>query len=80
MEKQGHIITCPVCNREFQYNVIEEHVNKCLFLTQNEKIGDKSTSKRSSSHLGSGIPDDKRRKFSNNDPVKSKVFKVRKEK
>lgn len=40
-------VPCPVCNREFEKNIIEEHVNKCLFLnTVSEK-----KNKRDNSHL-----------------------------
>lgn len=46
-DKEPGMVSCPVCNREFRNETIENHVNKCLFLnSQMEK-----TSKRDNSHL-----------------------------
>ncbi|XP_063838547.1 ATPase WRNIP1-like [Ostrinia nubilalis] len=47
-------ISCPVCSREFQQELIEEHVNKCLFLNTPEQSGCKRDSpfhKKNSSHI-----------------------------
>ncbi|XP_049868211.1 ATPase WRNIP1-like [Pectinophora gossypiella] len=57
----SELINCPVCNREFEKDVIQEHVNKCLFLnTQPEP----SSSKRTGFHLQSPVSQDKRVKLS----------------
>ncbi|KAJ2953785.1 hypothetical protein O0L34_g1412 [Tuta absoluta] len=38
----ANLFACPVCNREFKQEAIEEHVNKCLFLnTQPEQSSTK---------------------------------------
>ncbi|KAI8428104.1 hypothetical protein MSG28_002371 [Choristoneura fumiferana] len=58
-------VACPVCNREFKKENIEDHVNKCLFLnTQTEK----GPSKRmgSGSLLKIASPKEKRIKLENN--------------
>ncbi|KAL0849406.1 hypothetical protein ABMA28_013703 [Loxostege sticticalis] len=60
---KSSLISCPVCNREFQQELIEEHVNKCLFLNTPEQSG----CKRNSSFLKKSIsPVEKRLKL---DPV-----------
>lgn len=60
---KSSLISCPVCNREFQQELIEEHVNKCLFLNTPEQSG----CKRDSSFLKKSIsPVEKRLKL---DPV-----------
>ncbi|XP_059060390.1 ATPase WRNIP1-like isoform X2 [Achroia grisella] len=41
-------ISCPVCNKEFRKAIIEEHVNKCLFLNTPER---NVNCKRNSLHL-----------------------------
>lgn len=61
----GDSVACPVCNRDFKKEDIEDHVNKCLFLnTQTER----SSSKRmgSGSFLKSASPKEKRIKLENN--------------
>ncbi|XP_063529375.1 ATPase WRNIP1-like isoform X2 [Cydia strobilella] len=56
-------VACPVCNREFKKDQIEDHVNKCLFLnTQPEK----SAAKRMGSFFNSISPKEKRLKTENN--------------
>ncbi|XP_063358316.1 ATPase WRNIP1-like [Cydia amplana] len=56
-------VTCPVCNREFKKDQIEDHVNKCLFLnTQPEK----NAAKRMGSFFNSISPKEKRLKTENN--------------
>ncbi|CAG9098376.1 unnamed protein product [Plutella xylostella] len=47
-------IPCPVCNRQFPPKLVEEHVNKCLFLNT------QTTSKRDGSHLQAVSPQEKR--------------------
>ncbi|KAL0894962.1 hypothetical protein ABMA27_013453 [Loxostege sticticalis] len=60
---KSSLISCPVCNREFKQELIEEHVNKCLFLNTPEQSG----CKRDSSFLKKSIsPVEKRLKL---DPV-----------
>ncbi|XP_047987017.1 ATPase WRNIP1-like isoform X2 [Leguminivora glycinivorella] len=55
-------VACPVCNREFRKDQIEDHVNKCLFLnTQPEK----SVTKRTGSFFNSVSPKEKRIKTEN---------------
>ncbi|XP_014219993.1 ATPase WRNIP1-like [Copidosoma floridanum] len=40
---------CPICYKTFSQNLIEAHVNKCLFLTESTSTCEASTPKRSSS-------------------------------
>lgn len=54
-------ITCPICGKSFEKHVVEGHVNKCLFLNTSEK----NKSKRSSSHLSTVSPNEKRIKVEN---------------
>ncbi|XP_026757418.2 ATPase WRNIP1-like isoform X1 [Galleria mellonella] len=42
-------ISCPVCNKEFKKEIIEDHVNKCLFLNTPENNA--TTCKRNSAHF-----------------------------
>ncbi|KAM3964813.1 ATPase WRNIP1 [Aphomia sociella] len=67
-------ITCPVCNKEFKKEVIEEHVNKCLFLNTPEH----STSnnyKRNSTHLKTISPGEKKIKLESTSIPNSKATK-----
>lgn len=71
-ESVSTLVACPVCDKMFDQNVIEDHVNKCLFL----KTTEKSTNiKRSSSHLNTVSPNEKRIKMENS-PTSSKVNTV----
>ncbi|KOB70248.1 Werner helicase interacting protein [Operophtera brumata] len=54
-------VSCPICGKSFEKNVVEEHVNKCLFLNSSDNIN----SKRSSFHLNSVSPNEKRVKVEN---------------
>ncbi|XP_013168237.1 PREDICTED: ATPase WRNIP1-like isoform X1 [Papilio xuthus] len=47
-DKEPCMISCPVCNREFRNEAIENHVNKCLFLLNSQM---EKTCKRDNSHL-----------------------------
>ncbi|XP_014361572.2 ATPase WRNIP1 [Papilio machaon] len=47
-DKEPGLISCPVCNREFRNEAIENHVNKCLFLLNSQM---EKTFKRDNSHL-----------------------------
>ena len=47
MNENKDILLCPVCEKEFEKEVIEQHVNKCLFLNS---LSENKT-KRDSSHL-----------------------------
>lgn len=40
---------CPVCSRKFSANVIESHVNKCIFLNTQETVETPAKRKRSPS-------------------------------
>lgn len=44
---KDNILSCPVCDKQFEKEVIEQHVNKCLFLNtlSENKV------KRDNSHL-----------------------------
>ncbi|KAJ8729280.1 hypothetical protein PYW08_000861 [Mythimna loreyi] len=49
-------VSCPICNKNFNKAVIEEHANKCLFLNTSEKSKikqnkDQPNQKRNSSHF-----------------------------
>lgn len=44
-------VSCPVCSKVFDKSLIEEHVNRCLFLNASEENNSKQNPKRSSSHL-----------------------------
>ncbi|XP_075992533.1 ATPase WRNIP1-like [Anticarsia gemmatalis] len=60
-------IPCPVCNKNFDKNSIEEHVNKCLFLNTSEENKNRteiSSGKRSSSHLNNSASHEKRSRMS----------------
>ncbi|CAH0726093.1 unnamed protein product, partial [Brenthis ino] len=45
--ENNDVLSCPVCDKRFQKEVIEQHVNKCLFLNSLSS----NQSKRNSSHL-----------------------------
>lgn len=60
-------IPCPVCNRQFPPKLVEEHVNKCLFLNT------QTSSKRDGSHLQAVSPQEKR--FKSKD-ANANIFKV----
>ncbi|XP_053601364.1 ATPase WRNIP1-like isoform X2 [Plodia interpunctella] len=55
-------VNCPVCDKQFQQEIIEEHVNKCLFLNTKDTKSI-STSKRNGSHFESTSPHDKKIKL-----------------
>lgn len=63
-------IPCPICNKFYVKNIIEEHVNKCLFLNTSEQNSPKqgrseiNSSKRSSSHLNNVSSQEKRTRIS----------------
>lgn len=63
-------ISCPICNKVFEKNVVEEHVNKCLFLNSSEENNIKhnkielNTFKRSNSHLNNNCSHEKRARIS----------------
>lgn len=44
-------VSCPVCSKVFDKSLIEEHVNRCLFLNTSEENNLKQNPKRSNSHL-----------------------------
>ncbi|XP_013182885.2 ATPase WRNIP1 [Amyelois transitella] len=62
IEKRETVVICPICNKHFQQNIIEEHVNKCLFLNT-EDINNTPSSKRNGSHLKNLTPKDKKIKL-----------------
>lgn len=71
----SNCVPCPVCNRDFEKELIENHVNRCLFLN----TPDQSTSsyKRDSSHLQQRkSPFDKRAKFDPTQTSKQRYEKV----
>lgn len=45
--ENNDVLSCPVCDKKFQKEVIEQHVNKCLFLNSLSS----NQSKRNGSHL-----------------------------
>lgn len=55
------LVPCPICNRGFEQDVIEEHVNKCLFLTQS--LSKQGSSKRTASHLANPFVHEKKLKL-----------------
>lgn len=59
--KSSSTVSCPVCGKAFEKKIVEEHVNKCLFLNTSEN----TNSKRSSSYLNSVSPCEKRIKVEN---------------
>lgn len=63
-------IPCPVCNRSFENNIIEEHVNKCLFLNVDSNA---PHTKRSNYALSKFSPQQKRVKINNEFPGSSKT-------
>ncbi|RVE48811.1 hypothetical protein evm_006585 [Chilo suppressalis] len=62
MADSNNLIVCPVCNREFKKEVIEEHVNKCLFLNASGQSASKRELANSDSTTTVTLP--KRRKLS----------------
>lgn len=69
-------VACPVCSRRFEQELIEEHVNKCLFLNT-DAIAEQSQLKRCGAHLKSPISEQKRIKLgstSGSASVRSKVW------
>lgn len=63
-------VSCPICDKSFEKNVIEDHANKCLFLNTSEK----SSSKRNSSHFNTISPNEKRVKMNNKDQIENKLI------
>ncbi|KAJ0181997.1 hypothetical protein K1T71_002719 [Dendrolimus kikuchii] len=63
-------VLCPVCNRGFEKLLIEEHVNKCLFLNVNTNA---PNSKRSNCTESKFSPQEKRVKFDNEFPGSSRT-------
>ncbi|KAF9804106.1 hypothetical protein SFRURICE_020534 [Spodoptera frugiperda] len=68
--KEESAVPCPICNKMFEKPVIEEHVNKCLFLNSSEgstlkpnKV-EQVNSKRNSSHLNNSSFQEKRPRIS----------------
>lgn len=60
-------VPCPVCDRKFRSEVIEDHVNKCIFLNTQTK----SSTKRNITHLDPlTSPQEKRVKISNSKVVR----------
>lgn len=69
-------IACPVCCRQFEPGLIEEHVNKCLFLNT-ETIAEQSQQKRCGIHLKSPFSQEKRIKLESPSSSISARSKVR---
>lgn len=68
-------VPCPVCCRQFEQGLIEEHVNKCLFLNT-VSVDEQSQLKRCGTHLKSPFSQEKRIKLgstSSSATVRSKV-------
>lgn len=66
-------ISCPICNKDFEKELIENHVNKCLFLNTPEQ----GSSKRNHSHLRkSQSPFEKRIKLESSPTSNLKQAKV----
>lgn len=68
--QEENAVPCPICNKMFEKPVIEEHVNKCLFLNSSEgstlkpnKV-EQVNSKRNSSHLNNSSFQEKRPRIS----------------
>ncbi|XP_022820354.1 ATPase WRNIP1-like isoform X1 [Spodoptera litura] len=73
-------VSCPICNKMYEKAVIEEHVNKCLFLNSSEETKlkqnkvDQLNSKRNNSHLNNSYFQEKRPRISTS-PGSSKTEK-----
>ncbi|CAH0602985.1 unnamed protein product [Chrysodeixis includens] len=63
-------VSCPVCCKVFDKSLIEEHVNRCLFLNASEENNSKQNPKRSSSHLQ--LPTQEKRARISTSPSSSK--------
>lgn len=63
-------VLCPVCDKSFEKHLVEDHVNKCLFLNSSVKTSS-SASKRCSSHLLGVSPKEKRLKVESTAKVAS---------
>ncbi|VVD02361.1 unnamed protein product [Leptidea sinapis] len=44
----NNLVPCPVCNSEFSKDVIESHVNKCIFLSESQNDSNSNNFKRNS--------------------------------
>lgn len=69
-------IACPVCSRQFEQGLIQEHVNKCLFLNT-EPVAEQSQLKRSGTHLQKPFSEEKRIKLGPTSSSTSAKDKVR---
>lgn len=53
-QEAAKLIECPICSKEFSASSIENHVSKCLFLTESSS-GSQSAPKRSPSLKNSPV-------------------------
>lgn len=69
-------VACPVCSRQFEQGLIQEHVNKCLFLNT-ESVAKQSQLKRSGTHLQNLFSQEKRMKLGSTSSFTSAKSEVR---
>lgn len=63
-ESETNFVSCPVCNREYDKNMIEKHVDKCIFLNTLS-----NNTKRSASHLEESSIQQKKAKVEKKSPI-----------